>query len=206
MGTMGTRARLRNLSGILLLAGLTLGQPVAAAAHGGFPLRLGVAPDPDLLALSQVIVIALRDGQGMSVERKLFPDRAALLAAWRAREIDLLVDRPAEAARAARALPASGCGEGVEALIAETYRAADGPAAVEFLGSSLAGSPCGRPGLLARRSVADNLRYSTLRDAVRQVASAVGRDDLDRLVRAAAGGERALVQAVREFLERKGIR
>lgn len=177
-----------------------------AIAHGGFSLRLGVAGEPQLLALSQVIVVSLREGQGMSVERNVYPDRAALLEAWRAREIDFLVDLPAAEARRAHLLPETACGAGVEAHVAEAYRNADGPAEVEFFGLSLTGSPCDRPGVVVRRTVADNLRYATLREELRRAAAVVGGGDLDRLMRAAAAGERALVRAVRELLARKNVR
>lgn len=200
------RRRPRPARVLLLCAAIVGLLPSVTGAHGGFPLRLGCAQDPNLVALSQVIVVSLRDGQGMSVERRVFPDRAALLEAWRARAVDLLVDLPAEEARKALSLSETACGAGIETRIAEVYRNADGPAAVEFFGISLTGSPCGRPGVVVRRTVAENLRYATLRDAVRRAAAAVAKDDLARLVRAAAGGERALVQAVRDLLARKDVR
>jgi hypothetical protein len=196
--------RLRILPALLAL--LLCARAVPAPAHGGFPLRLGVAAQPELLALSQVIVLSLRDGQGMSVERKVYPDAGALRRGWQAREVDFILDLPAEEARAAGGLPETACGPGIEAAVAERYRNADGPATVEFFAVSLTASPCARPGIVVRGSVAANLRYSTLRDALRRAAAAVRREDLDRLVAAAAGGERALVKAVREFLESKGVR
>lgn len=187
------------LAATLLLIGAA---PVPAAAHGGLPMRLGVASEPQLLILSQVIAVALRDGAGLSVERKVFPDRAALQEAWRALGMDLQLDLPAEEARRAGNVPEAACGDGIAGIVAEAYRNADGPAAVEFFGFSLTGSLCGRPGVVVRRAVVDNLRFAMLRDVVRRAMAAVRKDDLERLASAAAVSERALLQAVRELLAR----
>ena len=53
------------LAGLVLF--LILASAGSAAAHGGYPLRLGIRQDANLSLLAQTVLVYLREGQGMTV-------------------------------------------------------------------------------------------------------------------------------------------
>ncbi|HEY5998571.1 MAG TPA: hypothetical protein VI078_04625 [bacterium] len=176
------------------------GGPSPAFAHGGPPLRIGVAGDPDAAAAARLALVHLREGVGFAVDWREFPDEDALRAAFSGGRLDIAaaVSRPAGAPAAGTDCPPAEIGR-----IREEIRGRWGGEAF-LLRPPTGADPCARCALVVSRTVLADLRFTILGREMERLAAVVAAEDL-AAVRAAAvsGGERAATAAARAALAAK---
>lgn len=186
----------------LLAALLVLAGSVPAGGHGGPPLRLGVVEEPSLLLVSRIVEEVLSGGKGLPVEMVLSSSPEDLRSSLREGKLDLVVEFPPEAWRV-RICPEDSppsAGEEIRGLYGREF-----PEAWVGITGVVEGSPCRRAVILLRREIVKDLRYSLVRPALEGVIGTVTAADADELRRTARGDTRRQREAIREFLEGRGL-
>ncbi|HWR98336.1 MAG TPA: hypothetical protein VN317_07915 [Candidatus Methanoperedens sp.] len=169
--------------------------------HGGPPLRLGVTGDPDVAATGRLALVHLREGVGLAVDWREFPDETALHAAFAAGKIDVAV---VAAGFAGAARPGADCAPDAQPRLREELRGRWGGEAY-LLRFSPAAAPCLRPALVVSRAVLADLRFGILGREAERFAASVAPEDVAAVRAAGArGGERAATAAARAALSAKG--
>jgi hypothetical protein len=174
------RPALRLLAASLAAVGLLAAAP-PARAHGGPPLRIGVAADPDQDALARLLLTHLRDGVGYAVAWVSFPDAAARAAGFAAGKADIGV----------------GCVDAEPAGLPGRF-------ALPF---PTGAPPCARLGAAVAPGVLEDLRFTILGEEIRRLFAALAPADLAAVRAAKArGGEREAAAAARAIVSGKRLR
>ncbi len=186
------------MSGLLLVAVLVPGD---VSAHGGLPLRIGFPGGPGLAEMATVAAVYFEEWQGMAVElvgADSAEDLGALMAGGR---IDVAVTAPDQGWTRTVCREEWPEGELRPQLEAHLSGRFGGAVAVPLAGAI----SCGTPAFLASPRALAELRYSTLRQSLEKIASAVGAKDLEEMARAGGGDPKKRRSAARDLLRRKGL-
>lgn len=175
-------------------------------AHGGPPLRLGVAADPVVTAVARLVLVHLREGVGFAVDWREFPDEAALKAAFAGGRIDIAVGLTAFAQNPVTPPAVAECPQETLVVLGEDLRRRWGTS-VFLLGLPPGPTGCARPALIVARAVLEDLRFGILGKEAARLAAFITREDV-AAVRSAVerGGERAATAAARAALAAKAQR
>jgi hypothetical protein len=185
----------------VLLADLSCS--VNAAAHGGYPMSLGIRADSVYEPLARLVLVYLREGQGMTVEFLRFDGAEEMEQAFTAGKADLLLDLPAAEWGREHCAPAADGRERAE-RVGDYFRRRRPGSWVSAFAFALPPSPC-PPSLVAGPRVAGSLRFPLLRQALERITAGIDGDDLSLLVREGGGTPRGENEAARRILAGKGL-
>jgi hypothetical protein len=180
---------------LLLVLFLLLALPGSAAAHGGYPLRLGVRQDANLSLLAQTVLVYLREGQGMTVHPTFYGSGRELREEYGKGRVDLFLDVPDGEWLTVRCPP-----------VAEGYFEALYPGSwTGLFAFTVTGSDCSQPGLAAHPKVVNDLRFTLLRETLERLLAALTGADFERLREEAGGDVRKANETARKLLREKGL-
>lgn len=203
--TEGGLRPLRHLLFLALLSGalcLTI-LPGHSVAHGGYPLSLGAVEDGRGEVAARLVLVYLREGQGMTVEPLMFQSEQELSEAYRKGKVDLVVHAPG-ADWVARECPAAVGRQTAPAareayfsrLLPDCWSAPFAAAAEEQMcGLSVAAHP----------RVTGDLRFSLLQQTITRLLSSMDGAAMASLVRDGGNAPRQQVIAARRLLQSKGL-
>jgi hypothetical protein len=189
----------RALAAATLVSCLFAGILACAAqsfAHGGYPTRLGVRQDPDLVLLARLVLVYLVDGEGMNVHLTVFEDGSDPGREYASGEIDLFLDMPS----------AEGVGGDCRAVGEKGWLDASYPGSwAGLFGFHIGEAPCRRPALIAHSKVAVDLRFTLLQETLEGLLGAITLADLEQLREEGAGSTRDAAAEARRILKEKGL-
>ena len=186
-----------SLTPLLLLLSLLLPLtvPGSAAAHGGYPLRLGVRQDANLSLLAQTVLVYLREGQGMTVHPTFYGSGRELREEYGKGRVDLFLDVPEGEWLTQR------CAPGADGYFETLYPGSW----TGFFAFTVTGSACSRPGLTAPPKVVNDLRFTLLRETLERLLAVLTSADFERLGEESGGDVRKANEAARKLLGEKGL-
>jgi hypothetical protein len=181
-----------------------LGSAVAAEAHGGYPLRLGIGGGPDLVLLGRLVLVYLREGQGMTVDPVFLGEDTDPAGEYGKGKIDLFLDAPPERWLAGRC-PGNADASTGEETARDYFREAFPGSWQGMFTFALGASPCAVPALAAHEKVVKDLRFSLMRETLEKLLPELGAEDLERMRKEGGSDPRKASSAARKILGEKGL-
>lgn len=174
--------------------------PSHSPAHGGYPISIGAASAEGLDPVVRLVLVYLREGQGMNIAPLFYDSNGELEKAYDGGKADLLVAAPGADWVKAH------CGEGtaLEVKRAEYFSGRFSRCWSAPFAAATSPAGCG-VSLVVHPRVVGDLRFSLLQKTLRKMLAAVDGDDLRALRQTGGSSPRSQMAAARALLRSKKL-